>query len=163
LQPAFIAGGTVTAGNSSPLTDGATAAILMSAERARDLGITPLARVRAMALAGVDPEVMGIGPIPATHKVLRRAGLTLNDIDAVELNEAFASQALAVQRELGLPDDKLNIHGGAIAIGHPLGSSGIRLVAQLIGDLQELDGTLGLATLCVGGGQGVSTLIERLW
>jgi acetyl-CoA acetyltransferase len=106
--------------------------------------------------------VMGIGPIPATQKVLQRAGLTLNDIDAVELNEAFASQALVVQRELGIPDDKLNIHGGAIAIGHPLGSSGIRLVAQLIGDLQELDGTLGLATLCVGGGQGVSTIIERL-
>jgi len=162
LQPAFIAGGRVTAGNSSPLTDGATAAVLMSAERARDLGITPLARVRAMAVAGVDPDVMGIGPIPATHKVLQRAGLTMNDIDAVELNEAFASQALVVQRELGIPDDKLNLHGGAIAIGHPLGSSGIRLVAQLIGDLQELDGTLGLATLCVGGGQGVSTLIERL-
>ncbi len=162
LEPAFIAGGTVTAGNSSPLTDGATAAILMSAERARDLGITPLARVRAMAVAGVDPEVMGVGPIPATHKVLARAGLSMSDVDAVELNEAFASQALVVQRELGIPDDRLNIHGGAIAIGHPLGSSGIRLVAQLIGSLQARDGTIGLATLCVGGGQGVATIIERV-
>jgi acetyl-CoA acetyltransferase family protein len=152
----------VTAGNSSPLTDGATAAILMSAERARDLGITPLARVRAMAVAGVDPEVMGVGPIPATHKVLARAGLSMGDVDAVELNEAFASQALVVQRELEIPDDRLNIHGGAIAIGHPLGSSGIRLIAQLIGSLQARDGTIGLTTLCVGGGQGVATVIERL-
>jgi len=162
LEPAFIVGGTVTAGNSSPLTDGATAAILMSAERARDLGIAPLARVRAMAVSGVDPEVMGIGPIPATQKALKRAGLTMGDVDAVELNEAFASQSLVVQRELGIADDRLNIHGGAIAVGHPLGCSGIRLIAQLINELRELDGTIGLATLCVGGGQGVSTIIERL-
>ncbi len=162
LEPAFIAGGTVTAGNSSPLTDGSTAAILMSAERARDLGIAPLARVRAMAVSGVDPEVMGIGPIPATQKALKRAGLTMGDVDAVELNEAFASQSLVVQRELGIADDRLNIHGGAIAVGHPLGCSGIRLIAQLINELRELDGTIGLATLCVGGGQGVSTIIERL-
>ena len=162
LEPAFVAGGSVTAGNSSPLTDGATAAVLMSAERAQELGLTPLARVRAMAVAGVDPAVMGVGPIPATRKVLQRADLSMSDIDAVELNEAFASQALVVQRELGIPDEKLNVHGGAIAIGHPLGSSGVRLVAQLLGSLKALDGTIGLATLCVGGGQGVSTIIERL-
>jgi acetyl-CoA acetyltransferase family protein len=162
LEPAFIKGGSVTAGNSSPLTDGATAAVLMSAERARDLGIAPLARIRAIAVAGVDPEVMGIGPIPATRKALARAGMTINDIDAVHLNEAFASQSLVVQRELGIPDERLNVHGGALAIGHPLGSSGIRLVAQLLSELQDRDGTIGLATLCVGGGQGVATIIERV-
>ncbi len=162
LEPAFLQGGTVTAGNSSPLTDGATAAVLMSAERARDLGLTPLARVVTMAVAGVDPEVMGIGPVPATRKALARAGMTMSDIDAVHLNEAFASQSVAVQRELGIPDGRLNIHGGAIAIGHPLGCSGIRLVAQLLSELQAIDGTIGLATLCVGGGQGVATIIERL-
>jgi acetyl-CoA acetyltransferase family protein len=162
LEPAFIKGGTVTAGNSSPLTDGATAAVLMSAERARDLGITPLARVRTIAVAGVDPEVMGIGPIPATRKALQRAGLTMADVDAVHLNEAFASQSIVVQRELGIPEDRLNMHGGAIAIGHPLGCSGIRLVAQLLSELAAVDGTIGIATLCVGGGQGVATIIERL-
>jgi len=162
LEPAFIAGGTVTAGNSSPLNDGATCAIVMSEQRARDLGITPLARVRAMAVAGVDPDVMGIGPIPATRRVLQRAGLTVDDIDLFELNEAFSSQSIAVQRELGIPDDKLNIHGGAIAIGHPLGCSGARLIAQLISGLQDTGGTLGLATLCVGGGQGMATIIERI-
>jgi len=162
LEPAFIQGGTVTAGNSSPLTDGATAAVLMSAERARDLGITPLARVVTMAVAGVDPEVMGIGPVPATMKALARAGMTMSDIDAVHLNEAFASQSVAVQRALEIPDDRLNIHGGAIAIGHPLGCSGIRLVAQLLSELRAVGGTVGLATLCVGGGQGVATIIERI-
>ena len=162
LEPAFLQGGTVTAGNSSPLTDGATAAVLMSAERARDLGLIPLARVVAMALAGVDPEVMGIGPVPATKKALARAGMSMSDIDAVHLNEAFASQSVAVQRELEIADDRLNIHGGAIAIGHPLGCSGIRLIAQLLSELQAVDGTIGLATLCVGGGQGVATIIERL-
>jgi len=162
LEPAFIKGGTVTAGNSSPLTDGATAAVLMSAERARDLGITPLARVRTIAVAGVDPEVMGIGPIPATRKALERAGLTMSDVDAIHLNEAFASQSIVVGRELGIPDEKLNLHGGAIAIGHPLGCSGIRLVAQLLSELLAVNGTIGVATLCVGGGQGVATIIERL-
>jgi acetyl-CoA acetyltransferase family protein len=162
LEPAFLQGGTVTAGNSSPLTDGATAAVLMSAERARDLGLTPLARVVTMAVAGVDPEVMGIGPVPAVKKALARAGMTISDIDAVHLNEAFASQSVAVQRELGIAEDRLNIHGGAIAIGHPLGCSGIRLIAQLLSELGAVDGTFGLATLCVGGGQGVATIIERL-
>jgi acetyl-CoA acetyltransferase family protein len=162
LEPVFVKGGTVTAGNSSPLNDGASAAVLMSAERARDLGITPLARVRAMAVAGVDPELMGIGPIPATRKALARAGMTIEDVDLVHLNEAFASQSLVVQRELGIPDEKLNIHGGALALGHPLGSSGIRLVAQLLSELSATGGTIGLATLCVGGGQGVATIIERI-
>ena len=115
-----------------------------------------------MAVAGVDPEVMGIGPVPAVRKALARAGMTMSDIDAVHLNEAFASQSVAVQRELGIAEDRLNVHGGAIAIGHPLGCSGIRLVAQLLSELQAVDGTIGLATLCVGGGQGVATIIERL-
>ncbi len=162
LEPAFLKGGTVTAGNSSPLTDGASAAVLMSAERARDLGVTPLARLRAIAVAGVDPEVMGIGPVPATRKALDRAGMTLADVDLVHLNEAFASQSLAVQRELGIPEHKLNVHGGAIALGHPLGASGIRLVAQLLSELVATGGTVGVATLCVGGGQGVATILERV-
>jgi acetyl-CoA acetyltransferase family protein len=162
LEPAFIKGGTVTAGNSSPLNDGAAAVVLMSAARARDLGITPLARVRSMAVAGVDPAYMGIGPVPAMRKLLQRSGLQLSDIDIIELNEAFAVQNLAVIRELGIDEEKLNPHGGAIALGHPLGCSGARLVATLINDLQTMDKTLGVAMLCVGGGQGVATLIERM-
>jgi acetyl-CoA acetyltransferase family protein len=162
LEPAFIAGGTVTAGNSSPLNDGASAAVVMSAEKARELGITPRARVLAMAVSGVAPEVMGIGPVPAVKKVLQRAHLQLGDIDVIELNEAFAAQSLAVIRELGIDEEKLNPHGGAIALGHPLGSSGCRLIATLLNDLETLDKRLGLATLCVGGGQGVATIIERL-
>ncbi len=162
LEPAFIKGGTVTAGNSSPLNDGAAAVVLMSAARARDLGITPLARVRSMAVAGVDPAYMGIGPVPAMRKLLQRSGLQLSDIDIIELNEAFAVQNLAVIRELGIDEEKLNPHGGAIALGHPLGCSGARLVTTLINDLQTMDKTLGVAMLCVGGGQGVATLIERM-
>lgn len=162
LEPAFIKGGTVTAGNSSPLNDGASAVVLMSAERARDLGITPLARVRAMAVAGVDPAYMGIGPVPAMRKVLKRAGLRLSDVDIIELNEAFAVQNLAVVREMGIDEEKLNPHGGAVALGHPLGCSGARLITTLLNDLQTADKTLGIATLCVGGGQGVATVIERI-
>lgn len=162
LEPAFIKGGTVTAGNSSPLNDGAAAVVLMSAERARDLGITPLARVRTMAVAGVRPDVMGVGPVPAMRKLLQRAHLQLSDIDIIELNEAFAVQNLAVIHELGIDEEKLNPHGGAIALGHPLGCSGARLIATLVNDLQTKDKTLGIATLCVGGGQGVATLIERI-
>jgi acetyl-CoA acetyltransferase family protein len=162
LQPAFIAGGTVTAGNSSPLNDGASATVLMSAEKARELGIPATARVLAMAVAGVAPEVMGIGPVKAVKKALQRANLQLSDIDVIELNEAFAAQSLAVLRELGIDEDKLNPHGGAIALGHPLGSSGARLIATLVNDLETLDKRLGMATLCVGGGQGVATIIERL-
>jgi acetyl-CoA acetyltransferase family protein len=162
LEPAFIKGGSVTAGNSSPLNDGASAVVLMSAERARDLGITPLAKVHSMAVAGVDPAFMGIGPVPAMRKLLARSHRQLSDIDIIELNEAFAVQNLSVIRELGIDEEKLNPHGGAIALGHPLGCSGARLIATLVNDLQTLDKTWGVATLCVGGGQGVATLIERL-
>jgi acetyl-CoA acetyltransferase family protein len=162
LEPAFIAGGTVTAGNSSPLNDGASAAVLMSAEKAQELGITPRARVLSMAVVGVAPEIMGIGPVEATHKALARAHLTLADLDIIELNEAFAAQSLAVVRTLGIDENKLNPHGGAIALGHPLGSSGARLIATLLNDLETEGGRLGLATLCVGGGQGLATIIERL-
>ncbi|HVB62319.1 MAG TPA: thiolase family protein, partial [Ktedonobacteraceae bacterium] len=162
LEPAFIAGGTVTAGNSSPLNDGASAAVLMSAEKARALGIKPLARVITMAVAGVRPDVMGIGPVPAVRKALQRAGMQLSDIDIIELNEAFAAQSLSVVKELGIDVDRLNPHGGAIALGHPLGCSGARLIATLINDLQTLDKTTGIATLCIGGGQGLATIIERM-
>ncbi len=162
LEPAFIKGGTVTAGNSSPLNDGAAAVVLMSAEKARDLGITPLAKVHSMAVAGVRPDIMGVGPVPAVRKALQRAHLQLGDIDIIELNEAFAVQNLAVIRDLGIDEEKLNPHGGAIALGHPLGCSGARLIATLINDLQTADKTMGLATLCVGGGQGVATVIERM-
>jgi len=162
LEPAFIKGGSVTAGNSSPLNDGASAVVLMAAERARDLGITPLARVRTMAVAGVDPAFMGVGPVPAMRKLLQRARLQLSDIDIIELNEAFAVQNLAVIQELGIDEEKLNPHGGAIALGHPLGCSGARLIATLINDLQTANKTLGVAMLCVCVGQGVATLIERM-
>jgi acetyl-CoA acetyltransferase family protein len=161
LEPAFIKGGSVTAGNSSPLNDGASAVVLMSAEKARDLGITPLARVHTMAVAGVRPDVMGIGPVPAIRKVLQRSGMQLSDIDIIEINEAFAAQTLSVVQALGIDEEKLNPHGGAIALGHPLGCSGARLIATLINDLQTRDKTVGLASLCIGGGQGLATLIER--
>lgn len=162
LEPAFIKGGSVTAGNSSPLNDGAAAVVLMSAEKARDLGITPLARVRSMAVAGVRPDIMGIGPVPAMQKALQRAGLQLSDIDIIELNEAFAAQSLAVVKAMGIDEERLNPHGGAIALGHPLGCSGARLMATLINDLQTADKALGIATLCIGGGQGLATIIERI-
>ena len=162
LEPAFIKGGTVTAGNSSPLNDGAAALIVMSAEKARELGIKPLAKVHTMAVAGVRPDVMGIGPVPAMKKALQRAGMQLSDIDMIELNEAFAAQALAVVRALDLDEEKLNPHGGAVALGHPQGCSGSRIVVTLLNDLQTYDKTLGIATLCIGGGQGLATIIERL-
>lgn len=162
LEPAFIKGGSVTAGNSSPLNDGASAVVLTSAEKARELGIPPLARVITMAVSGVRPDVMGIGPVPAIKKALQRANLQLSDIDIIELNEAFAAQSLAVVKSLGIDQEKLNPHGGAIALGHPLGCSGARLIATLLNDLQTANKTLGLATLCVGGGQGLATIIERI-
>ena len=162
LEPAFIKGGTVTAGNSSPLNDGAAATVLMSAEKARDLGITPLAKVHTMAVAGVRPDIMGIGPVPAMKKALQRAGMQLSDIDIIEINEAFAAQYLAVEKVLGLNRDKTNVNGGAIALGHPLGCSGARIIATLINDLQTHDKTFGIATLCIGGGQGLATIIERM-
>ncbi len=162
LEPAFTGGGTVTAGNSSPLNDGAAAVVLMSAEKARDLGIAPLAKVHTMAVAGVNPAIMGIGPVPAMRKALQRAGMQLSDIDIIELNEAFAAQSLAVVKAMGIDEEKLNPHGGAIALGHPLGCSGARLIATLINDLQTRDKTWGIATLCIGGGQGLATIIERM-
>ncbi|HVB26182.1 MAG TPA: thiolase family protein [Ktedonobacteraceae bacterium] len=162
LEPAFIKGGSVTAGNSSPLNDGAAAVVLMSADKARELGIQPLARVISMAVAGVRPDVMGFGPVPAMKKALQRAGLQLSDIDIVELNEAFAAQSLAVVQAMGIDMERLNPHGGAIALGHPLGCSGARLIATLVNDLQTEDKRRGIATLCIGGGQGLATIIERI-
>ncbi len=162
LEPAFLAGGSVTAGNSSPLNDGASAAVLMSEEKARSLGIRPVARVRSMAVSGVRPDIMGIGPVDAVRKALARANLQLGDIDVIELNEAFAAQSLAVVRTLGIDEERLNPHGGAIALGHPLGCSGCRLIATLLNDLETRGGTVGMATLCVGGGQGVATIVERV-
>jgi acetyl-CoA acyltransferase len=163
LSPAFMPGlGTVTAGNSSPLNDGAAALLIMSNDRAESLGFKPLARVRATAVAGVDPCVMGTGPVPATKKALKRAGLTLGDIDLVELNEAFAAQALACIRMLKLDEEKVNIRGGAIAIGHPLGASGARIATTLIHAMRDRDATLGLATMCIGVGQGIAVIFERV-
>lgn len=162
LEPVFIKGGTVTAGNSSPLNDGASAVVMMSAEKAQELGLKPLARVINMAVNGVPPEIMGIGPVGAVRKALERAHMSLGDIDLFELNEAFAVQNLAVIQELGIDESRVNPHGGAIALGHPLGCSGARLIATLINDLQTENKTIGMATLCVGGGQGVATIIERL-
>ena len=162
LEPAFIKGGTVTAGNSSPLNDGAAALVLMSADKAHELGIQPLARVITMAVNGVRPDIMGIGPVPAVKKALQRAKMQLSDIDLIELNEAFAAQSLAVVQDLGIDEDKLNVHGGAVALGHPQGCSGSRIVVTLLNALQTHNKTMGMATLCVGGGQGVATIIERL-
>lgn len=163
LKPAFMPGmGTVTAGNSSPLNDGAAALLVMSEERARSLGLTPMVKVRATAVAGVDPCVMGTGPVPATQKALKRAGLTLADIDLVELNEAFAAQALACIRMLKLDEAKVNVRGGAIAIGHPLGASGARIATTLIHAMHDRDVALGLATMCIGVGQGIAVIFERV-
>jgi acetyl-CoA C-acetyltransferase len=161
LRPAFRDGGTVTAGNSSGLNDGAAALVVASEERARELGAEPLGRFVASAVAGVDPRVMGIGPIPAVRKVLARAGIEAGDLDLVELNEAFASQSLRVIRELGLDPERVNVNGGAIALGHPLGMSGARLVVSLLHELRRREGRYGLATLCVGVGQGQAAVFER--
>jgi acetyl-CoA C-acetyltransferase len=160
LRPAFRDGGTVTAGNSSTLNDGASCVTLASEERARELGLEPLARVVASAVAGVDPAFMGIGPVPASRKALERAGLTIDDIDLVELNEAFASQVLASARELGIGHEKLNVNGGAIALGHPLGSSGARMITTLCHELRRRGGRYGLATMCIGVGQGMAMVVE---
>ena len=162
LRAAFVQGGSVTAGNSSTLNDGASAILVTTAEKAQALGLKPRARILARAAAGVDPTLMGIGPVPATRKALELAGLRIEDLDAIELNEAFAAQSLAVIRELGLDEAKVNLHGGAIALGHPLGCSGARILTTLMGVLDRTGGRYGLATLCVGVGQGVATLIERL-
>jgi 3-oxoadipyl-CoA thiolase len=162
LRPAFREGGTVTAGNSSGINDGASALLLVEAERARSLGLRPMARFVASAVAGVDPAIMGIGPIPAVRKVLARAGLSVADLDLVELNEAFASQALVCIDELGLDPERVNVNGGAIALGHPLGMSGARLVTMLVHELQRRGGRYGLATMCIGVGQGIAAIVERI-
>lgn len=163
LEPAFMPKvGTVTAGNSSPLNDGASAMLVMSEEKAAALGLKPLVRVRATAVVGVEPAVMGTGPVPATEKVLQRAGVSLDDIDLIELNEAFAAQALACVRLLNLDVEKVNVRGGAIAIGHPLGASGARIATTLIHSMLDRNANLGLATMCIGLGQGIATVFERV-
>jgi 3-oxoadipyl-CoA thiolase len=162
LRPAFREGGSVTAGNSSGINDGASATVVVASDFARRQGLTPLARIVSTAVAGVDPAVMGLGPIPATRKALERAGLTVDDLDLIELNEAFASQSIVCMRELGLDAEKVNVNGGAIAIGHPLGMSGARLVTMLAHELQRQGKRYGLATMCIGVGQGIATVIERI-
>ena len=161
LRPAFRDGGSVTAGNSSGINDGAAATLVVEAERARSLGLEPLARVVSSAVAGVDPAIMGIGPVPAARKAIARAGITVSDLDLVELNEAFASQSVVCMDELGLDPEKVNVNGGAIALGHPLGASGARLVTMLVHELRRRGGRYGLATMCIGVGQGIATVVER--
>jgi 3-oxoadipyl-CoA thiolase len=162
LRPAFREGGSVTAGNSSGINDGASAVLLVEAERARELGLRPMARILSTAVAGVDPAIMGYGPVPATRKALERAGIGAADLDLVELNEAFASQSLVCIDELGLDPEKVNVNGGAIALGHPLGMSGARLITMLSHELCRTGGRYGLATMCIGVGQGIATVIERI-
>lgn len=161
LRPAFKKDGKVTAGNASGINDGAAAVVVMSKEKAVELGIKPLVTVRANATAGVEPRIMGIGPVPATKKALTKARLTMDDIDLIEANEAFAAQSLAVAKELSFAKDRLNVNGGAIALGHPIGASGTRIFVTLLHELLRRGETYGLATLCIGGGQGVATIIER--
>ena len=161
LKPAFRKGGSVTAGNSAGINDGSAALVLMAASRAHELGLRPRARIVASAVAGVDPAYMGLGPIPASRKALQRAGLSINDIDLIELNEAFAVQAVRCTRELEIDQEKLNVNGGAIALGHPLGCSGARIVTTLLHELEKRGGRYGLATMCIGVGQGIATIIER--
>jgi 3-oxoadipyl-CoA thiolase len=162
LQASFKKGGTVTAGNSSPLSDGAAALLLTTPQRAEELRLKPMARIVASAAAGVHPNYMGIGPIPATQKALKRAGLTIDQIDLVELNEAFASQVLACARELGIEQTKLNVNGGAIALGHPLGCSGARIMTTLVHEMKKRGSRYGLATMCIGVGQGIATIVESI-
>ncbi|HEX5075835.1 MAG TPA: thiolase family protein [Gemmatimonadaceae bacterium] len=160
LQPAFKVGGTVTAGNASPYSDGAAALVVMQRARAEALGVTPLARFVTFAAAGVEPDIMGVGPIKAVPKALRLAGMSLSDIDLIEFNEAFASQILASMRELGMPEDRVNVNGGAIALGHPLGATGAKLTTQLVHELKRRGGGRGLVTMCVGGGMGAAGIFE---
>ncbi|MDQ0213770.1 acetyl-CoA C-acetyltransferase [Oikeobacillus pervagus] len=162
LRPAFKKDGTVTAGNASGLNDGAAAVVVMSKEKADELGVKPLAVIKANASAGVDPSIMGIGPVYAVRKALQKADLSLNDIDLIEANEAFAAQSIAVDRELKFTKDILNVNGGAIALGHPIGASGTRILVSLIYEMQKRESRYGLATLCIGGGQGVATIIEKV-
>jgi acetyl-CoA C-acetyltransferase len=162
LKPAFRPDGQITAGNACPLNDGAAAVVVMSDTKAKALGITPLARVVSTGVSGLNPEIMGLGPIEASRMALRRAGMTIDDVDLVEINEAFAAQVLPSAKHLGIPMDKLNVHGGAIALGHPFGMTGARIMTTLINGLQWEDKTIGLETMCVGGGQGMAMIVERL-
>jgi len=162
LPPVFRADGRVTAGNACPLNDGAAAVVVMSEDRARELGITPLARVVASAVSALDPEIMGLGPVEASRRALARAGMTIGDVDLVEINEAFAAQVIPSARQLGVEWDRLNVHGGAIAVGHPFGMTGARIMTTLLHGLAATGGTIGLETMCVGGGQGMAMVVERL-
>src|SRR6202035_4271719 len=162
LKPVFREGGTITAGNACPLNDGAAAVVVMSDTRAQELGITPLARIVASGVSALDPEIMGLGPIEACRQALKRAGMTIDDIDLVEINEAFAAQVIPSARHLGIEWDKLNVNGGSIALGHPFGMTGARILTTLLNGLDDADKTFGLETMCVGGGQGMAMIVERV-
>jgi acetyl-CoA C-acetyltransferase len=162
LKPVFREGGTITAGNACPLNDGAAAVVVMSDTRARELGLKPLARIVASGVSGLNPEIMGLGPVEAVRQTLRRAGMTIDDIDLVEINEAFAAQVIPCARELGIGWDKLNVRGGAIALGHPFGQTGARIMTTLLNALEDTGNTIGLESMCVGGGQGMAMIVERL-
>ena len=162
LKPVFRPDGQVTAGNSCPLNDGAAAVIVMSDTRARELGITPLARIVASGVSSLNPEIMGLGPVEASRQALKRAGMTIDDVDLVEINEAFAAQVIPSADELGIDWDKLNVNGGSIALGHPFGMTGARIMTTLLNGLEDADKTFGLESMCVGGGQGMAMIVERL-
>ncbi len=162
LRPAFKPDGTVTAGNASGINDGAAAVVLMSAQRCQELGLQPLARLVSYGVGAVDPAFMGLGPVPASRQALAKAKLTVNDLDLIEANEAFAAQCLAVGRDLEFPDEKLNVNGGAIALGHPVGASGARIIITLLHEMKKRGSKLGLATLCIGGGMGTATVWEQV-
>jgi len=162
LRPAFKPDGTVTAGNASGINDGAAALLVMSREKAEEYGLKPMARILSYAASGVDPAIMGMGPVEASRKALEKCGLTVADMDLIEANEAFAAQSIAVARELGLDPEKVNVNGGAIALGHPIGASGARILVTLLHAMADRDAQLGLATLCIGGGQGYAVVVERL-
>jgi acetyl-CoA C-acetyltransferase len=162
LKPVFRPDGRVTAGNCCPLNDGAAAVVIMSAERAQELGLTPLARIVSTGVTALSPEIMGLGPVEASKQALKRAGMTIDDVDLVEINEAFAAQVIPSYRQLGIPEEKLNVMGGAIAVGHPFGMTGARITGTLLNALQWQDKTIGLETMCVGGGQGMAMVLERL-
>jgi acetyl-CoA C-acetyltransferase len=162
LKPAFRPDGQITAGNACPLNDGAAAVLVMSDTKAKKLGLQPLARVVSSGVSGLNPEIMGLGPIEASRQALKRAGMTIDQIDLVEINEAFAAQVIPSAKHLGIPMDKLNVHGGAIALGHPFGMTGARIMTTLINGLQHRNKRFGLETMCVGGGQGMAMIVERL-
>jgi acetyl-CoA C-acetyltransferase len=162
LKPAFKPDGTVTAGNSCPLNDGAAAVLVMSAEKAERLGLQPKARIVGSTVAAIRPEIMGLGPIPAIQRLLKETGMTIDDVDIVEINEAFAAQIVPCKEELGIPDEKLNPFGGAIALGHPFGMTGARIMTTLLNGLNALDGKYGIESMCVAGGMGMAMLVERL-